>query len=473
MICKYCFAELEEDVTVCPVCGKELTEENALEATEEVAETTEVTEELPEEVCEEEIPPVEEPKKAKTWKIVAAVFGVVVLAVLLVGAILHFMGLGKTVLHNLKFWRENDAQYKLSYTVDDKKAEKKSEVIVAKLGDQVLTNGELQAHYWIIVYDYLEYYSYYLSSIGIDPAKPLDEQISNPETGETFQQMFLSEAIESWRRYATLVQMSKEANFTMSAEQQGYLDAVKTQIEKIAAENEYTDVEEFIDKEFFPGSSLASYMKYTELNHVALSYFDTLYESLMPSEEQMEAYYKEHETEFKNNGIAKENGNYYDVRHLLITPTGGSFDENGNKVYADSEWEICRETAQARLDEYLAGEKTETAFANLAAQYSQDTGSSEAGGLYENLTKETNFVEEFKNWYLDESRKPGDTGLIKTEHGYHVMYFVDSRPIWKHETESAMLTDNTDKMLEDAETKWPLDVDYKKIVLGTVKLTAE
>jgi len=259
----------------------------------------------------------------------------------------------------------------------------------------------------------------------------------------------------------------------MSAEQQGYLDAVKTQIEKIAAENEYTDVEEFIDKEFFPGSSLASYMKYTELNHVALSYFDTLYESLMPSEEQMEAYYKEHETEFKNNGIAKENGNYYDVRHLLITPTGGSFDENGNKVYADSEWEICRETAQARLDEYLAGEKTETAFANLAAQYSQDTGSSEAGGLYENLTKETNFVEEFKNWYLDESRKPGDTGLIKTEHGYHVMYFVDSRPIWKHETESAMLSDNTDKMLEDAETKWPLDVDYKKIVLGTVKLTAE
>ena len=35
MKCKYCFAELEADVTVCPYCGKELTEEEPEEIVEE------------------------------------------------------------------------------------------------------------------------------------------------------------------------------------------------------------------------------------------------------------------------------------------------------------------------------------------------------------------------------------------------------------------------------------------------------
>ena len=33
-------------------------------------------------------------------------------------------------------------------------------------------------------------------------------------------------------------------------------------------------------------------------------------------------------------------------------------------------------------------------------------------------------MENFKNWYLDESRQPGDTGIVQSEYGYHIMYFV-------------------------------------------------
>ena len=49
MKCKFCFAELNEDVTVCPVCGK------ALEETEETAEVPaeEVVESPAEEMLEE------------------------------------------------------------------------------------------------------------------------------------------------------------------------------------------------------------------------------------------------------------------------------------------------------------------------------------------------------------------------------------------------------------------------------------
>ena len=80
-------------------------------------------------------------------------------------------------------------------------------------------------------------------------------------------------------------------------------------------------------------------------------------------------------------------------------------------------------TANDVLAQFEAGEKTEDAFAALAAEYSTDTGSSENGGLYENVTK-GQMVEPFETWCFDASRQSGDTGIVQTDYGYHVMYFV-------------------------------------------------
>lgn len=436
MKCKFCSAELEETVTICPECGNDLSE---------FAE--------------------ENKKPKKTLKIVLAVIAGVCLLAVLAGAILYSVGVDFGP-------RENDVYYRDSYTVKDTKLEKKGDTVVATVGNQVLTNGQLQSYYWMGVFDFLDYYSYYLEAIGLDIEKPLDEQICDEETGMTFQQMFLESALESWRRYATLVKMSEDEGFVLSPEQQKYLDEFETQMNKLAADNKYEDVEEFIDKELFPGGSLKDYYEYNRISYVALSYYDTLYEKLMPTAEEIEAYYTEHETEFKNNGFAKEDGNYYDVRHILIE-VKGTKGEDGKTIYTDADWEACRAEAQQILDGYLAGEKTEDAFAALAKEKSKDGGSAENGGLYQQLTKETNFVEGFKNWYLDESRKPGDTGLVKSTYGYHIMYFSGATPIWEHETQSMVLSENTSKMLEDAKEKWPMEVDYKKISLGYVDLAAE
>lgn len=78
----------------------------------------------------------------------------------------------------------------------------------------------------------------------------------------------------------------------------------------------------------------------------------------------------------------------------------------------------------------------ETYFAELAEENSDDTGSvgddTLGGGLYEDIEKGT-MVTEFEDWVYDEARQPGDIGLIMTEYGWHVMYFVKSHddPAWK------------------------------------------
>ena len=99
------------------------------------------------------------------------------------------------------------------------------------------------------------------------------------------------------------------------------------------------------------------------------------------------------------------------VRHILIS-VEASADETA-KAEAEKK-------AQDILDQYLAGEQTEEAFAELAKTNSADNA--EAGGLYENIAPNT-MVEAFDAWCYDEARQVGDTGIVETKYGYHVMYF--------------------------------------------------
>ena len=118
------------------------------------------------------------------------------------------------------------------------------------------------------------------------------------------------------------------------------------------------------------------------------------------------------------------------------------------------------EQAKEVLDLFNSGDKTEDSFANLAEQYSADTGSvgedatNGGGGLYENIEK-GQMVAPFEDWVYDESRQPGDTGIVMTTYGYHVMYFVSraDEPAWKADIRSsigdALVASATDALKEE------------------------
>ena len=109
--------------------------------------------------------------------------------------------------------------------------------------------------------------------------------------------------------------------------------------------------------------------------------------------------------------------NYIDVRHILIMP-----EEDAEGNVTDEAWSAAEAKATEVLNEYLAGEMTEEAFGELAATYSAD-GNAAQGGIYENVYR-GQMVEPFESWCYDEARAIGDTGIVKTQYGYHVMYFV-------------------------------------------------
>ncbi len=110
------------------------------------------------------------------------------------------------------------------------------------------------------------------------------------------------------------------------------------------------------------------------------------------------------------------------VRHILVSFEGGTTDDDGNTTYSDEEKEAAKTSAEEILAQWKAGEATEESFAELANTVSDD-GDGTTGGLYEDIYPGSNYVENFLNWALDD-HKAGDTGIIETEYGYHVMYYV-------------------------------------------------
>lgn len=522
--CKFCQEELTEGSTVCPHCGKDNAPEIETETVtpaEEVSEETTVVEETSDEKTETEAPIEEEtaetteqsnPEKApveavaetqkapKTsrWVVVAAIAAEVILVVAL--AALIIAGVSSVRSRNEATPTEttipesivsepaatetqapatvpadgnpDDVTCKGTYTVTDEEAAAAKDTVVATMGDEQLTNGKLQVYYWNVVQSILSSnYGYSLMYQGLlDYSQPLDTQLCSEDSSLTWQQFFLGEALNYWQMYQSLALEAKNAGMEMPAEDREYLDGLEASLEETAANYGLSGIEELLLKNVGPGAGLEEFAGFQELYYQGKPYYTAETEKLVPTPEDLEAYYTENESYFTGNGVTKD-GTYVSVRHILVMPEGGTTGDDGTTTYSDEEWAACEKKAQEILDEWLAGDATEDSFAALAEEKSEDPGSSTNGGLYENVAK-GQMVEPFEDWCFDETRAAGDYGLVKTTYGYHVMYFVSSTPIWETYAKSGWVNEKTNAFIKKLAEDHPMEVDYSAIKLGYLNLGA-
>jgi hypothetical protein len=202
------------------------------------------------------------------------------------------------------------------------------------------------------------------------------------------------------------------------------------------------------------------------------AYYLHSYDNLKVTDAQIEDYFKKNADALKESGITKESGKIVNVRHILLTPEGGTKDDKGNTTYSDAEWDACKTKAQGILDTWLSGKKTEESFADLANKHSTDPGSNTNGGLYEGI-KSGDMTEEFDKWCFDTSRKVGDHGLVKTTYGYHIMFYSSDEAHWIYECRNAVMNESISEIMAKACKDHPITVDYDKIMLGYVNLASE
>ena len=166
--------------------------------------------------------------------------------------------------------------------------------------------------------------------------------------------------------------------------------------------------------------------------------------------------------------VSKDVNDYdtVNVRHILVQV--GATGEDGTSTTED--WDA----ALAGIEEIEAlwadSEMTEDAFAALANEHSEDTGSNTNGGLYENVYK-GRMVTEFEDWCFDEARQIGDTGIVKTDYGYHFMYYSGTGDLyWKTLADAGLRSQDYDAWFTEFSASYTAELNGFGQMFTTKKL---
>jgi hypothetical protein len=339
----------------------------------------------------------------------------------------------------------------VSYTVS---AEELTEDVlnreIAVCGDDHLTNRELPYYYWQQYYTLMNNYGSY-ASYFIDTSTPFDQQMCMFDDTRTWQQYFLQAAITNYENVTAIWQEARLAGFQLSQEDQDYLDELDGQITVAAASYSYGSADEYLQMAYGPAATLTSYHAFVERQITASAYLQVLVDEKPYTEDDISKYYDDNADSYAGNGIEKSDVKMVNVRHILIQPEG----KNDDGTYTDEAWAEAEKKANDLLTEWQNGEHTEDSFAFMAAENSQDPGSVENGGLYEDIYP-GKMVDEFDAWCFDPARQPGDTGIVKTSYGYHIMYFSSTgeHAYWYVRAEEDYLNELSVSVLQEVAAKF-------------------
>ena len=352
---------------------------------------------------------IAEQKEAKKLKVYTTCFVIVLSAIVVVAAI--FAG------H--QFW--NNSGFRERTTV------------ALVIGEEKVSNADLNYYYIDAINEFYNYYGAYASFFGLDLTVPLNEQVINEETGETWADDFLNSAKANAQATYALVAEAKANGHTLSAEEQASVNNQLATVQVYASIYGYPNADDFLKAQYGMGASLKGYQKYLEMNALANSYYSAYYNGLTYDKDAIAAGDDENPAEFS---AFSYNYYYLNVNSFL---TGGTTDEEGKVTYSDEEKANAVTAAEEAAKSIVSGEITSVEDLDAAIAALEVNANSETkpkSTACENYAY-ANVTQAAKEWITDSARVAGDITYIAntttttaedgTEttivNGYYVVYF--------------------------------------------------
>ena len=80
-------------------------------------------------------------------------------------------------------------------------------------------------------------------------------------------------------------------------------------------------------------------------------------------------------------------------------------------------------------------------------------------------------VDPFDEWCFDDARQPGDTGIVKTDYGYHVMYYVakGEEVFWLETAKGDLRSERAAELEDSLREKYPLELTLENAAIFDVQ----
>jgi len=211
-------------------------------------------------------------------------------------------------------------------------------------------------------------------------------------------------------------------------------------------------------------------------------YFTSLGYYIEPAQEELDAHCAEYVAASSDQGIS------VDFRQILLVPQDILEEDNtpswqkdpeaepvilekvevaedGTVTCSEDAWAICEAEAQELLTYWQKKTKqTEVTFGEIARKNSRDAGTMVNGGLYQGIRK-GQMIQVLDTWCFDPARQVGDTTILRSQYGIHILYFCASRDIAREEAEADYIRQQQLALISEAKEGFPMEVAYSSIVL--------
>ncbi len=373
--------------------------------------------------------------------------------------------------------------------------------VAATSGSARLTNRQLSVWYWAQVAQYRQE----THDTAPDFDLPLEEQVCEiDDSVNSWQQYFLKRALSAWHSAQALIQHSEEVPLTFeeayqpnlknierymtgmpasevlygyhshyrpNSMHQAYLDEIPRMLEALSREKGYADVQTMAAQSF--GASAEELEAFVSSWNRGYMYFTHLTHSIEPTEEKLAAFYEEFGAAVSEDSVCG------DFRHILLIPGESVFAsrkagqvvpevtvaQDGTVTCAEEIWTACEADAQKLLKEWNKKNRgTEATFGEYARKYSKDPGTLVNGGHYQNIRK-GQMIKVLDEWCFDPARQTGDTAILRSDFGVHIVYFSGSHPAAWKEAQEEYLRQQQNALLSEIRDAYPLEVAYNAIVL--------
>lgn len=317
------------------------------------------------------------------------------------------------------------------------------------IGDHQLTQLEYEYYYNTSVSNYISSYSYFLSYMGLDTEKPLDEQ-QYSET-MTWKDYFEQTTCEQLRQEYALIDDAKANGFEYDTTED-YNNYITTA--KETAKNANQTLSQYFKASFGDYATVSNVKPFMEQSYYARAYYDKLLEDHTPDDATIAAYYESHKADYDkvsyysfafDPSVYASDTALPDATEVTGSDenTPGSTTEaadttteaNSSSEDADSTTEATDNTTDATNNAAATNEETPAYilanemlerlkdgedFETLCAEFATDDTKSN----YESTDSEYSLTEnatcssanaDFSAWLSDESRKEGDMTVIQSE----------------------------------------------------------
>lgn len=281
-----------------------------------------------------------------------------------------------------------------------------------KVDGESYTTEEVSYFYNNVLMQYY-YASLFGSAPGYDPQTDPAEQVYDAETGKTWHEFFVDEAVDSLTEVKLLVDKAKADGVKLSAEGKQSVKDGMASLATTSASSGFASSTAYLKAAYGSGMSKGLYKQLLTESTLASEMATAYTEQLTYTDEQIEEHYAEHadELDLFTYSFAKFSG----------APEAKT-DEDGNKIDpTDKDKSDAEAQAYTKAEDFRAKLARGGDFAELAAAFAEDKSVT----VNENVTASgATVMAALDSWMKEAGRKAGDVGLVKLEADTYVVKFL-------------------------------------------------